>query len=53
MKSQEYYRFVTQLIETYKCILWGSKVWARDLGPGTMFHQQYTRGEEITEDRCK
>ena len=33
-------------------VLWGSKVWARDLGPGTTFHQQYARGEEITEDRC-
>ena len=33
-------------------ILWGSKVWARDLGLGTTFHQQYARGEEITEDRC-
>ena len=32
--------------------MWGSKVWARDLGPGTTFHQQYARGEEITEDRC-
>ena len=32
--------------------LWGSKIWARDLGPGTTFHQQYARGEEITEDRC-
>ena len=35
-----------------KLELWGSKVWARDLGPGTTFHQQYARGEEITEDRC-
>ena len=33
-------------------ILWGSKIWAHDLGPGTTFHQQYARGEEITEDRC-
>ena len=33
-------------------ILWWSKIWARDLGPGTTFHQQYARGEEITEDRC-
>ena len=33
--------------------MWRSKVWARDLGPGTMFHQQYARGEEITEDRRK
>ena len=32
--------------------VWGSKVWARDLGPGTTFHQQYAQGEEITEDRC-
>ena len=33
--------------------MWGSKVWARDLGPGTTFHQQYARGEKkITEDRC-
>ena len=32
--------------------LWGSKIWAHDLGPGTTFHQQYARGEEITEDRC-
>ena len=32
--------------------LWGSKIWARDPGPGTTFHQQYARGEEITEDRC-
>ena len=34
------------------CILWGSKIWAHDLGPGTTCHQQYARGEEITEDRC-
>ena len=33
-------------------LLWGSKIWAHDLGPGTTFHQQYARGEEITEDRC-
>ena len=33
-------------------LLWWSKIWARDLGPGTTFHQQYARGEEITEDRC-
>ena len=33
-------------------LLWGSKIWARDLGLGTTFHQQYARGEEITEDRC-
>ena len=33
-------------------ILWGSKIWAHDLGPGTTFHPQYARGEEITEDRC-
>ena len=33
-------------------VLWWSKIWARDLGPGTTFHQQYARGEEITEDRC-
>ena len=32
--------------------LWGSKIWARNLGPGTTFHQQYVQGEEITEDRC-
>ena len=32
--------------------LWGSKIWAHDLGPGTTFHQQYARGEEIIEDRC-
>ena len=45
--------------------IWGSKIWAHDLGPGTTFHQQYVdlgpgttfhqqyvRGEEITEDRC-
>ena len=32
--------------------LWGSKIWAHDLGPGTTFNQQYARGEEITEDRC-
>ena len=31
--------------------LWRSKIWARDLGPGATFHQQYARGEEITEDR--
>ena len=35
-----------------KIHLWGSKIWARDLGPGTTFHQQYARGEEIIEDRC-
>ena len=44
---------ISILIFIYIYILWGSKVWARDLGPGTMFHQQYARGEEITEDRCK
>ena len=33
--------------------MWGSKIWAHDLGPGTMFHQQDARGEEITDDRCK
>ena len=32
--------------------LWGSKIWARNLGPGTTFYQQYAQGEEITEDRC-
>ena len=32
--------------------MWGSKIWAHDLGPGTTFYQQYARGEEITEDRC-
>ena len=32
--------------------MWRSKIWASDLGPGTTFHQQYARGEEITEDRC-
>ena len=32
--------------------MWGSKIWARDLGPGTTFYQQYARGEEIIEDRC-
>ena len=30
----------------------GVKIWAHDLGPGTTFHQQYARGEEIIEDRC-
>ena len=35
-----------------KVFLWGSKIWAHDLGTGTTFHQQYARGEEITEDRC-
>ena len=28
--------------------MWGNKIWARDLGPGTTFRQQYARGEEIT-----
>ena len=32
--------------------IWGSKIWARNLGPGTTFYQQYAQGEEITEDRC-
>ena len=32
--------------------VWWSKIWARDLGLGITFHQQYARGEEITEDRC-
>ena len=36
----------------YTLKLWGSKIWARNLGPGTTFHQQYAQGEEITEDRC-
>ena len=35
----------------YIYIYVGSKIWAHDLGPGTTFHQQYARGEEITEDR--
>ena len=35
-----------------KMFLWRSKIWASDLGPGTSFHQQHARGEEITEDRC-
>ena len=39
-------------VHIFQLFLWGSKVWARDLGPGTTFHQQYARGEEITEDRC-
>ena len=43
------YMFIKKNIELY---MWGSKIWARDLGPGTTFHQQYVRGEEITEDRC-
>ena len=51
--------FVTDQVVLFKLIafitimpLWGSKIWARDLGPGTTFHQQYARGEEVTEDRC-
>ena len=44
--------FVTQLVIIFIYILWWSKIWARDLDPGTTFHQQYARGEEITEDRC-
>ena len=35
-----------------RLIVWRSKIWASDLGPGTTCHQQYARGEEITEDRC-
>ena len=45
------------LLEKYSArfvprIVWRSKIWASDLGPGTSFHQQHARGEEITEDRC-
>ena len=36
----------------YMTICGGVKIWAHDLGPGTTFHQQYARGEEIIEDRC-
>ena len=43
---------ILTLTHIYIYILWGSKIWARDLGPGTTFHQQYARGEEVTEDRC-
>ena len=32
----------------YYIELWGSKIWAHDLGPGTTFHQQYARGEHNT-----
>ena len=32
--------------------MWGSKTWAHEVGPGTTFHQQYARGEEIIENRC-
>ena len=49
MKCKIFY--VIHNICHHKC-LWGSKIWAHDLGPGTTFHQQYARGEEITEDRC-
>ena len=38
--------------KSLKLLLWRSKIWASDLGPGTSFHQQHARGEEITEDRC-
>ena len=38
--------------EKKKKYIVGSKIWAHDLGPGTTFHQQYARGEEIIEDRC-
>ena len=44
--------FSTKFVKQIIYILWGSKIWAHDLGPGTTFHQQYARGEEITEDRC-
>ena len=44
--------FYFSLIYYLVIILWGSKIWAHDLGPGTTFYQQYAREEEITEDRC-
>ena len=43
---------MTLFVGIFQLVLWWSKTWARDLGPGTTFHQQYARGEEITEDRC-
>ena len=49
---EEFIRILFIYLNLSKILLWGSKVWARDLGPGTTFHQQYARGEEITEDRC-
>ena len=45
-------RIAQAQLEKKNLFMWGSKIWARDLGPGTTFHQQYARGEEITEDRC-
>ena len=51
--SKNTIRMIKKLIKKkLLIILWGSKIWAHDLGPGTTFHQQYARGEEITEDRC-
>ena len=44
------YYFFTQ--GKHSLNMWGSKIWAHDLGPGTTFYQQYARGEEITKDRC-
>ena len=40
------------LVKAVKVVVWRSKIWASGLGPGTSFHQQHARGEEITEDRC-
>ena len=46
------HRLAMYIIDIHILLLWGSKIWAHDLGPETTFHQQYARGEEITEDRC-
>ena len=51
----KHYFYIDQLLIFFyyaQIIMWGSKIWAHDLGPGTTFYQQYARGEEITEDRC-
>ena len=53
LKLQQILFFLKKNLQTNVTrILWGNKIWARDLGPGTTLHQQYARGEEITEDRC-
>ena len=46
------FRYYILIYEYHVIVMWGSKIWAHDLGPGTTFHQQHARGEEIIEDRC-
>ena len=51
MSYEVLYITILHFIKYIYIYMWGSKIWVHDLGPGTSFHQQYARGEEITEDR--